>query len=88
VQPSVAVPLEQLWPVLVRRVAWEGDARRGAIRLELGAGALSGATLLLQCDDGRVRVRLHEPPGADRDAWRTRIAARLRAAGLTLEAVD
>jgi hypothetical protein len=80
--------LEQLWPFLVRRVAWEGDVRRGSMRLELGAGALSGATLLLRCDGGRVHVTLTDPGGGDLEAWRGRIGARLLAAGLPLDGVD
>jgi hypothetical protein len=74
--------------LLVRRVAWDGDACGGAMRLELGAGALSGATLLLRCDGGRVHVTLTDPAGADLDAWRARIGARLMSAGLDVEAVD
>jgi hypothetical protein len=85
-----SVALQQLWPALVRRVAWEGDARRASMRLELGAGALAGVALLLQCDEGRVQVRLSAPggAGADLDAWRARIAARLARAGLAVESVD
>jgi hypothetical protein len=87
-QARAGAALEQLWPALVRKVAWEGDAWRGSMRLELGSGALSGAILLLQCDGGRVRVQLTAPVEADLDSWRARIAARLAAAGLDVAGVD
>ncbi len=87
-QERGALALQELWPALVRKVAWEGDARRASMRLELGAGALAGAVLLLHCDEGRVHVQLTGPGGVDLDAWRARIAARLVASGLRLEGVD
>ncbi len=87
-QARGAVALQELWPALVRRVAWDGDSRRAAMRLELGAGALAGAVLLLRYDEGHVRVTLSDPSGADLDAWRARIAARLAAAGLQVEGVE
>jgi hypothetical protein len=80
--------LEDLLPQLVRRVAWSGDGRRGAVRLELGVGALAGATLLVQSDGGQVRVQLSAPPGLDVDAWRIRIAERLASRELSVDAVD
>jgi hypothetical protein len=78
---------EDLLPALVRKVAWSGDSRRGSILLELGAGALAGATLLVHADDGQVRVRL-SAPGVDLDGWRERIAGRLAALGLSVEDVE
>ncbi|MGO9838488.1 MAG: hypothetical protein ACLP1X_30270 [Polyangiaceae bacterium] len=80
--------MEELWPTLVRRAAWSGDARRGTVRLELGAGALAGAVVMVHADNGRVRVELTAPPGVDLDAWRARISARLAARGFDVEAVD
>jgi hypothetical protein len=78
---------EEVLPQIVRRIAWSGDARRGAVRMELGAGALAGATLLIECEDGRVHVRLSAPLGVDADAWRARIAARLAAKRIAVEAI-
>jgi hypothetical protein len=80
--------VEELWPALVRKAAGSRDARRGTVRLELGAGALAGATVLVQSDDGRVRVQLSAPPGIDLDVWRARIASRLAARGLEVERID
>ncbi|MGH7438266.1 MAG: hypothetical protein ACRENE_21485 [Polyangiaceae bacterium] len=89
--PVAAPPpaaLQELWPVLVRRVAWGGDVRRSCVRLELGAGALSGATVVLTYDEGQVRVSLDHPARTDLDAWRARIGARLLAAGLPVAEVE
>jgi hypothetical protein len=80
--------LEDLLPALVRRIAWSGDARRGTVRLELGAGALSGATLIVHADDGRVKVELRAPQGADPAEWKTRIEGRLAARGIDVEGVE
>ncbi len=86
--PAALAALQELWPLLVRRVAWEGDGRRACMRLELGAGALSGATVLLTYDQGRVRVAIDHPTHGDLDAWRARIGARLVAAGLPVAEVE
>jgi hypothetical protein len=83
--PSAPTSLEEILPALVRKIAWSGDARRGAVRIELGAGALAGATLLVAADGGRVQVTLTAQDGqadVDLDAWRERIAARLADRGL------
>ena len=88
--PAMA-SLEELLPELVRKIAWSGDARRGAVRLEVGAGALAGATLLVQAEYGRVHVTLHAAPGAadaDAESWRDRIEARLAARGLDVGGVE
>jgi hypothetical protein len=88
VEARVRSSLEDILPALVRRVAWSGDGRRGTVRLELGAGELAGGTLLVQVDEGRVRVRLTAPPGVDVDAWRGRITDRLEARGLAVDSVE
>jgi len=89
VPPSqLAAPpaLEDLLPLLVRKVAWSRVGERGAVRLELGAGALAGAVLLIETDEeGRVRVRLDAPAGVDSEAWRARLYERLSLRGLKVE---
>jgi hypothetical protein len=80
--------LEDLLPALVRRIAWSGDARSGTVRLELGAGALSGATLVVQADEGRVRVQLNAPAGTNPAEWRARIEERLARRGLRVDGVE
>jgi hypothetical protein len=86
--PSAPASLEEILPALVRKIAWSGDARRGAVRIELGAGALAGATLLVAADGGRVQVTLSAQAGqadVELDAWRERIAARLADRGLDVD---
>jgi hypothetical protein len=85
VEVRTRATLEDLMPALVRRVAWSGNAQSGAVVLELGAGALAGARVLVQADGGRVRVELSGPPGLDLTEWRERIGARLAARGLSVE---
>jgi hypothetical protein len=85
---AARVSLEELFPAMVKRVAWSGDGRKGTVRLELGAGELCGATLLVHADGARVRVQMTTPPGTDVRAWRERIESRLAARGLDVEAVE
>jgi hypothetical protein len=90
--PAAAI-LEDLLAGMVRKVAWSGDGRRGALRLELGSGALAGATVLVQAAGGRVDVTLGSAPGSahsrdELEAWRGRIAARLAARGIDVGAVE
>ena len=80
--------VEDLLTGLVRRVAWSGNGRRGAIRLEFGAGALEGATLLIQTDDLCVSVELNAPSGVDVHEWRARIGRRLAAKGLGVDLLE
>ncbi|MDP8998770.1 MAG: hypothetical protein M3O46_01515 [Myxococcota bacterium] len=77
-----ATSLEDLLPALVRRIAWSGDRHRGSVRLELGAGELAGATLLVHAENGQVRVHLDVPPGTDAARWHQRICDRLASRGV------
>lgn len=91
VEPRTLASLEEVLPALVKKIAWSGDARRGTLRIEFGAGEMAGATLLVHADDGRVRVELQTPRpigSADATSWRDRIAARLRGRGLVVDSVD
>ncbi len=88
VMAAARVSLEQVMSRFVRRVAWSGDAQTGSARLELGAGALAGATLTIHADRGAVRVAIELPPGVDRAQWRDRIAQRLDARGLQVTALE
>jgi hypothetical protein len=83
--PVAPTSLEELLPALVRKIAWSGDARRGAVRIELGAGALAGATLLVAADRGRVHVTLSARAPIELEPWRERIVARLAARGLEVD---
>jgi hypothetical protein len=83
-----AVSLEDLLPILVRRVAWSTDGKRATARLEIGSGDLAGATLLVHADAGRVRVQLEVPAGADARSWRERIVRRLAAREIPVDEVE
>jgi hypothetical protein len=83
-----AASVEELIPLLVRRASWAGDARRGTARLEIGAGELAGAVLVVHADAGRVRVRLDVPPGIDASGWQTRIRARLSSRSIEADEVE
>ncbi len=82
------VSLEDLVPQLVKKIAWSGDAQRGTVRMELGAGELAGATLTVSAEAGRVSVHMQTPPGTDIAAWRERLTSRLEGRGLSLESVS
>ncbi len=80
--------LEDLLPLLVRKVAWAGDGKRGTVRMELSAGALAGATLVVHADHGHVRVELDAPAHVNAAEWRARIHERLTQRGLLVDAID
>ncbi len=80
--------LEALPPQRVRKSAWSGDGKRGAVRMELGAGALAGSTLMLESEGGRIRVQLDAPPGVDGEAWKQRIGARLAEKRIDVESIE
>ncbi len=85
--PLRARSLEELLPALVRRIAWAGDKHSGSVRLELGAGAYAGTTVVVHADGGRVRVEISGQEGPDLDRLRTRLDRRLRGHGLDVESV-
>lgn len=80
--------LDELLPLLVQKIAWTGNGQRGSVRMELGAGKLAGGTILVHADDGKVRVEVSAPSGADPVEWRKRIDARLREHGLDVDSVE
>jgi hypothetical protein len=86
-EARACISLEDLVPALVRKVAWSGDGSRGAVRMELGSGALAGGTIQICVEAGRVRVHIDLPAGVDMDAWRGRIARRLAGRGLDIEEI-
>ncbi len=86
-QTHARVSLEELVPQLVKKIAWSGDAQRGTVRMELGAGDLAGGTLTVSAENGRVSVHVAAPPGTDANAWKNRIATRLEARGIAVDTV-
>ncbi|MCL2778578.1 MAG: hypothetical protein FWD73_11285 [Polyangiaceae bacterium] len=79
--------MEELMPALVKKIAWAGDKNKGSVRLELGAGAYEGTTLVVHSDAGRVRVEVSGKEGADLDQFRQRLGERLRGQGIDVESV-
>ena len=73
--------LQNLLTGLARRSAWGGDRRKGSARIELGEGALAGATLVVHTDQRNVSVDLELPPGTAAQGWQRRISERLEARG-------
>lgn len=88
VAAAARVSLEQVLDQLVKKIAWSGDSRAGTARVELGAGALAGATLLVQAEGSEVRVTLELPPGVDAAGWRDRLERRLSARGLRISELE
>jgi hypothetical protein len=86
-QTNARVSLEELVPQLVKKIAWSGDAQRGMVRMELGAGDLAGGTLTVSAENGRVSVHIAAPPGTDANEWKSRIANRLEARGIAVDTV-
>lgn len=84
--PPVApvADLEALVPKLVRRLAWGGDGRRGAARIEVGAGALGGSTITVQVDGEEVAIDLDLAPGIDAAPVEARLRDRLSRRGVRL----
>jgi hypothetical protein len=80
--------LEDLFPCAVRRAVWSGDSRRATARIELGAGELTGATLVVHAEGGRVRVHLDVPAGVDVAAWRERIASSLERRAVPADSIE
>jgi hypothetical protein len=80
---AVLVGLEEA----VRRIAWGGDRRRGVARIELGGEHL-GTTLVVQGEGREVSLSIELAPGRDAGSLPERLAARLRARGLSLRDVE
>lgn len=78
--------LEELMPLLVKRIAWSGDRHQGSVRLEIGAGAYAGATVIVHTDTAS-RVRVEVGGHGDLDGLRARLDSRLRRHGLDVESV-
>jgi len=85
--PVRARSLEELLPLLVRKIAWAGDRHKGTVRLELGAGVYAGTTVIVHADAGRLRVEIDGHEGPELDRLRGRLDARLRGHGLDVESV-
>jgi hypothetical protein len=77
--------LEQMFPSVVRKAAWDisRDRCSATLLLEIGFGSMDGATVLIRADPKEVHIELDAPPGIDREAWMNRLRLRLASQGLT-----
>jgi hypothetical protein len=71
----------------VRRVAFGGDQRRGAVRLDIGQGRFTGAELVIVADGGRVSVDLSLPPAVADAELSARLRSRLEGRGYEADVV-
>jgi len=76
--------LEQMFPALVRKAAWQiaPDRRSATLRLEIGSGSFDGTTVLIRADLHEVHIELDAPPGIDLEVWKSRLRLRLASQGL------
>lgn len=89
--PATAAPPSPLSPPdellldrLVKRLSWGGNGRRGSARIELGAGSLAGATLLVHADGSELTLEIEgADPGAAAE-FTARISRRLGDKGFSL----
>jgi len=79
-----AATFQDLFGSLVRRAAWSlgSDRRSATLRLEIGAGALEGGSLVISADPHEVQIMLDAPSGVDGEAWKDRLRRRLASEGL------
>ena len=82
------MPLDVLLNRLVRRVAWGGDGRRSTVRLEVGAGALEGAVIVVEAVQGDVTVDVDLPPGERAEQWKQRLVRRLNASNVKVSQIS
>ncbi len=68
----------------MKRLAWGGDGRRGVARLEISAGSLAGAEIVVEVLGREVEVSIRSPPEAVEPDLVERLRARLGERGLSL----
>ncbi len=79
--------LDQIAAQLVKRIAWGAAGRKGAARIELGAGAWAGTTITVVSEPQGVRLELDVGAQVDGDALGERLRRRLEAKGLCVQDV-
>lgn len=82
-EPAGAIP-DQLVSDVVRSIAWGGNQRRGAARIELGGERYGGTRLVVEVDGDQLWLRVDAPPGVDAEELRTRLGERFARRGLSL----
>lgn len=74
----------ELAPQLLRKMAWSGDGKRGAARLELGSGSLSGAVVTLESNGREVELSVEGLTAREESSLRERLSEGLSARGFRL----
>lgn len=72
---------------IVKRLSWGGNGKRGSARIELGAGSLAGATLLVHAEGREVTIEVEGADPSAVEALARRISHRLDQKGLSLREV-
>lgn len=85
--PPPTLALDQIAEQLVKKLAWGGNARKGAARIELGAGVWSGATITVVTDEHGVSLELESVGDAEGEGLGQRLRQRLEAKGLQVQDV-
>ena len=82
-----APALDQIALQLVKRIAWGGTARKGAARIELGAGAWAGTTITVVSELEGVSLELDAGGSVDGNMLGERLRRRLESKGLRVHDV-
>jgi hypothetical protein len=83
-EPRAALLPERLVGEVVRSLAWGGDRRRGAARIELGGERFSGTRVVVEVEGTALRLGLDAPPGVDVEELRSRLVRRFEARGFSV----
>ncbi|MCU0656156.1 MAG: hypothetical protein MUF64_13160 [Polyangiaceae bacterium] len=84
--PVIALPpVDQLVDRLLRRLALGGSRHRGTALLEVGAGSLQGATIVIHAEDARLRIEIETPDTEAARRWQQGVQAKLRERGFEAE---
>jgi hypothetical protein len=81
---TASIP-EQLAADVVRSIAWGGDRRRGAARIELAGERFGGTRIVVEVEGNRLRLSLDAPSGVDTLELRSRLCSRFAERGLEVE---
>ena len=83
--PPPLPPVDLLVDRLLRRLSIGGTRERGTARLEIGAGPLQGAAILVHAEGARLRIELDTPEDEASRRWKRRLQERLEAQGWEAE---
>jgi hypothetical protein len=73
---------------IVQSLAWGGDRRRGAARIELGGKKLGGASVIVHAEDGELTLELTAPTHVNAIELAERLKERLERRGFTIRSLS